>query len=187
MGYLLKLKEGAIVGTSSARRKAQLINFRPDLQLKDIRGNVPTRLKKLKDGQFDAIVLAAAGLIRLDTNLDDFEVVKFNPKEFVPAPGQGVLGFQTRQGDEELIKIVRKIHKPEVAVTTNIERKILQLFDGGCHLPLGAYCERDANGNFHVWATKANHWESQLSKTQFSSSTKDGLAETVVELLKPNK
>ena len=182
-GKLLKLPEEAIVGTSSARRKAQLLNFRPDLQIKDIRGNVPTRLRKLQEENFDAIMLAAAGVIRLDIDISGFEVLKFHPREFVPAPAQGVLGFQTLKENQEIQQLVRQIHQAEVASITNVERKILQLFDGGCHLPLGAYCERDTNGNFHVWAVKADQWDAPIRQVQFSSTTKDGLAEEVVSLL----
>ena len=181
---LLKLPENAIVGTSSARRKAQLLNFRPDLQLKDIRGNVPTRLQKLKAEEFDAIMLAAAGILRLEIDLSNFEVLKFNPKEFVPAPAQGVLAYQTRQDQEEVRNIIRQIHQPATAQVTNVERSILKLFDGGCQLPLGAFCEKDSMGNFHVWAVKAQSWDAPLKKVQFSSTTKDDLAETVVAKLK---
>ena len=120
---IYQLKEKAIVGTSSARRKAMLLDVRPDIVLKDIRGNVPTRLRKLQEGQFDAIILAAAGLTRLNLNLSDFEVVKLNTKEFVPAPAQGVLAYQTCTADIETRRIVKKLHQPEVAIATNIEKK----------------------------------------------------------------
>ncbi len=180
---LLNLKTEAIVGTSSARRKAQLRNLRPDIQLKDIRGNVPTRLQKLREAQFDAIALAAAGVTRLEIDLSEFDVLKFSPKEFVPAPAQGVLGFQIRAKDTEMRSILKRIHHPEVSRLTNVERKILRLFDGGCHLPMGAYCQQDKMGNFHVWAVKANDWDAPLHKVQYSSSTTDGLAETVFNML----
>jgi hydroxymethylbilane synthase len=90
---LFRLREKAIVGTSSARRKAQLLHYRPDIQIKDIRGNVPTRLRKLDEGQFDAIMLAAAGLTRLEIDLSAYEVIRFSPKEFIPAPAQGRPGL----------------------------------------------------------------------------------------------
>ncbi len=178
------LKENAVVGTSSARRKAQLLSFRPDIQLKDIRGNVPTRLQKLKNRQFDAIILAAAGLTRLDLDLSNFVVVKLNVKEFIPAPAQGVLAFQARESDLEIRKIIKQLHHPEVAATTNIERKVLRLMEGGCHLPLGVYCEQDQMGNYHVWAAKAEIWDSPVKRIRLSSSTSFQLAEQVYEALK---
>lgn len=183
-GKLFQLKENAVVGTSSARRKAQMLDFRSDIQLKDIRGNVPTRLRKLQDGEFDAILLAGAGLTRLEIDLSDLQVIKFNPKEFVPAPAQGVLAFQTAVDDLEVRRLLQQIHHPEVSAVTNIERKILQLMDGGCHMPLGAYCERDAMGNYHVWAAMAAHWDAPLRRAHLSSSTKLNLPERIVEALR---
>ena len=143
-GTVFTLPEGAIVGTSSARRKAQMLHFRPDVQLQDIRGNVPTRINKLREGQFDAILLAAAGITRLglEPELTDLSIIKLNPKEFVPAPGQGVLAFQTLAGDISLRRQLKSIHHTEVAACTNVERKVLKLLGGGCHMPLGVYCER---------------------------------------------
>ncbi len=178
-----KLKENAVVGTSSARRKAILLDIRSDITLKDIRGNVPTRLQKLKDGQFDAIVLAAAGLTRLDLDLSDFEVVQLNTKEFVPAPAQGVLAYQTRTSDKETRKIIKKLHHAEVASSTNVERKVLNLLGGGCHMPLGVYCEQDQMGNYHVWAAKADTWNSPVKRVRLSSSTSFELAEQVLAAL----
>ena len=183
-GQILKVKEGGIVGTSSARRKAQMVHFRPDISLQDIRGNVPTRLKKLEDGQFDAILLAAAGLTRLEIDLSAFEVVKFNPREFIPAPAQGVLAYQCRKDDLEIRRLLRQIHHGPTASLTNVERKVLQLMDGGCHLPLGVYCERDKAGNYHVWGAMADGWDQPIRQFKLSSSTSYQLAEKVFEGLK---
>lgn len=180
---LFGFRQGAVVGTSSARRKAQMLDFRPDIELKDIRGNVPTRLQKLREGQFDAILLAAAGLTRLEIDLSDFVVVRFNPKEFVPAPAQGVLCYQTQTNDLATRRILQSLHDAEVARVTNVERKILQLLDGGCHMPLGAYCQRDSVGNYHVWAAHAATWNSPVKRVKLSSSTQFELAERVVEAL----
>lgn len=182
-GPLFGLKHGAVVGTSSARRKAQLLDFRPDISLKDIRGNVPTRLDKLKKGDFDAIMLATAGIDRLEIDLNSFRTIRFNPREFVPAPAQGVLAFQTRKEDLPLRRLLKKIHRADVAQTTNVERKVLQLAGGGCHMPLGVYCEVDPQGNYHVWAAKAAEWDSPLSRTHLSSSTTFELAESVLKAL----
>ncbi len=181
---LFSLPEKAIVGTSSARRKAQMKHFRNDIELKDIRGNVPTRLSKLESGAFDAILLAAAGLSRLEIDVSNFKIIPLNPKEFIPAPAQGVLAFQTVVDKKDIRKILQKIHHPEVSKRTNIERKVLQLFEGGCHMPLGVYCENDSLGNYHVWAAKAEHWEGSVKMIRLSSSTSFELPEQVVEALK---
>ncbi len=183
---LFKLKKGAIVGTSSSRRKAQLLGYRPDLQLVDIRGNVPTRLDKLRNGDFDAIMLAAAGIARLRLEMDGIETVNLNVREFVPAPAQGVLAFQCCEDDLETRRIIQRcLHTPDVSAVTNVERKVLKLIGGGCHLPLGVYCERDNSGNYHVWAAIADAWDplaplGPVRRVRLSQSTNLGLAERVV-------
>ena len=181
---LLQLPLGAVVGTSSARRKAQLRHFRSDFVLKDIRGNVPTRIDKLRQGQFDAIVLAGAGITRLELDLSEFEVIKFDPKEFIPAPAQGVLAFQVRENDKELRRQLRALHHQEVADCTNVERRVLQLLDGGCHLPLGAFCTKDHAGNYHLWAAYAESAVAPLKQISLSSSTRFELAEQAIASLK---
>lgn len=180
---LLKIKEKAVVGTSSARRKAQLLDFRKDIELKDIRGNVPTRLRKLEEGQFDAIMLAAAGVTRLEIDLSKFEILRLDPREFIPAPAQGVLAYQVNKEDIATRKILMHIHDRDVASVVKVERKILNLLDGGCQMPLGAYCEVDERGNYHVWAAKAATWDGKVRFVQMSSSTSADLAERVVEEL----
>ncbi len=179
----LGLKKGAKVGTSSARRKAQLLAIRPDLEMVDIRGNVPTRLGKLMTSKFDAIMLATAGLRRLEIDLDAFSVVELNPREFVPAPAQGVLAYQTCTEDLETRRLLKKIHNREVARSTNIERKALRLMNGGCQMPFGVYCEQDANGHYHAWAARSESWNSPTVRINISSSTSYGLAERIVEEL----
>lgn len=182
-GVLFQLKEKAIVGTSSARRKAQMLDFRSDIDLKDIRGNVPTRIEKLRSGDFDAILLAGAGISRLNLDVSDLKVVKFNPREFVPAPAQGVLTFQCCEKDIETRRLIKKLHHPAVVACTNVERKILKLIGGGCHMPLGAHCELDANGHYHVWAAYAKTWDSPVKRVNISSSTSFNLSEKIVEKL----
>lgn len=182
-GPLFGFKQRAVVGTSSARRKAQLLDFRPDITLKDIRGNIPTRMDKLKKGDFDAIMLATAGLERLEIDLTGFQTIRFNPREFIPAPAQGVLAFQTRKDDLPIRRQLKKIHRADVAQTTNIERKVLQMAGGGCHMPLGVYCEMDPQGNYHVWAAKAAEWDHPVKRTHLSSSTTFELAESVLKAI----
>lgn len=179
---LLKLAPNIIVGTSANRRKAQMQAYRSDVQLKDIRGNVPTRLQKLRSGEYDAIFLAAAGVERLNLDVSDFEVLELPVREFVPAPAQGALAWQTNRDDTATRLILNKIHHPEVSACTNVERRVLQLMEGGCQLPLGVYCERDAVGNYHAFASC--EIEGLLRRTRLSSSTSFGMAEKLVAQLK---
>ena len=104
------LKKDAIVGTSSARRKSQLLALRPDVQIKELRGNVPTRVEKLKTGAYDAILLAKAGILRLELDLSDLVCIDLTPDEFVPAPAQGVLALQVRSSASELKNILKQIN-----------------------------------------------------------------------------
>ena len=108
------LKQNAVVGTSSARRKSQLLAWRSDVRLEDLRGNVPTRIQKLRDKKYDAILIANAGVMRLKIDLDEFHCEKLDPREFIPAPAQGVLALQIRKGDEGLFKSLQKINNREV-------------------------------------------------------------------------
>lgn len=179
-GRPLQLPSQAVVGTSSSRRKAQLLDLAPEIVLKDIRGNVPTRIQKLRDGQFDAIVLAAAGIERLDLDLEGLVSIKMHTSEFVPAPAQGVLAFQTRSNDLETRRLFKKLHKSDVSKCTNVERTVLKNLDGGCHTPIGVYCERDANGAFTVNAAYATAWDQPVKRVMLSSTTTAGLAERVL-------
>lgn len=133
----------ASIGTSSARRKSQILRFRNDLKISDLRGNVPTRIQKLRDGNYDAIVLAKAGVDRLQLDLSEFFVEVLNPTEFVPAPAQGVLGLQIRKDDTRMAEIMQNLNHTDVAKRIGVERKVLSLLDGGCQLPLGVYCPNE--------------------------------------------
>ena len=140
------LPQGARVGTSSMRRQCQLLARRPDLQIAMLRGNVPTRLRKLDEGQFDAIVLAAAGLVRL--GLAD-RITQLLPLELsVPAVAQGVLGFETRTGDAEVIALVREaLHDAAEARRVAAERAFLLRMGGSCETPLAAHATGGAAGD----------------------------------------
>ena len=181
---VLQFKQGAKIGSSSARRKSQLLDFRADANLVDIRGNVPTRIQKLAKGDFDGIMLAAAGLNRLKLDLSAFHLVKLNPREFVPAPAQAVLALQIRANDLQLQKAILPLHHSEVSDCTNIERKILQASGGGCHAPLGAYCECDKMGNYHLFVANAKAIGQPLQRIRLSSVTKFNLVEEALGLLK---
>ncbi|WP_236978737.1 hydroxymethylbilane synthase [Membranihabitans maritimus] len=179
-----KLKKGSIVGTSSQRRKSLVRYFRPDISLKDIRGNVPTRIQKLKDGNFDAIVIAKAGVDRINARIEGLHSRVLNPKEFISAPGQGVIAFQTREGEIDIRKMLGRLSDKNLVDTVNVERKVLKLLEGGCHMPIGVYCEKDDLGNFHVWSCYGNNWKDDLNFVQYSSNTKFELAETIANKLK---
>lgn len=175
-------KKNAIVGTSSPRRKSQLLAFRNDLKIADLRGNVPTRIQKLREKKYDAILLAAAGIERLKINLNEFKVLRVDPKEFIPAPAQGVLGLQIRENDHELFEYITKFNSEKVQDTIGIERKVLNLLDGGCQLPLGVYCIKEEN-KFKVWTSKADAWNKMPKRIYTESFTDEGLAEKIVKKL----
>ncbi|HXB41605.1 MAG TPA: hydroxymethylbilane synthase [Bacteroidia bacterium] len=182
------LKQKAVLGTSSSRRKAQFLAIREDVALKDLRGNVPTRVKKLREGGYDAILIANAGIERLGLDLSGLHVEKLNPKEFTPAPAQGVLAWQIRENDSELENLIARINNEEVQTRINVERRILNLFEGGCHMPLGAYCEFDTDENdkpvFKVWVSKADEWDKQPVQLYFESTLIYDLPEKIVEKIK---
>jgi hydroxymethylbilane synthase len=179
---LLSLKRNAVVGTSSARRKSQLLSFRRDNVIKDMRGNVPTRVQKLKDGLYDAILLAAAGVERLKLDLSDFYIEKISPLEFIPAPAQGVLAIQIRKDNKELFEKLQAINSRMVAEAIAVERKILNMLDGGCQLPLGAYCIKK-DGVFQVWVSRSEAWDSLPVRLFESSPTSEGLAQRIIHKL----
>ncbi|GAB5417376.1 MAG: hydroxymethylbilane synthase [Crocinitomicaceae bacterium] len=170
------LKANAVVGTSSARRKSQLSTLRPDISTQDLRGNVPTRIDKLRQGNYDAIVLAKAGVDRLEIDLSEFQVTVFDPTEFIPAPAQGVLGLQIREEDESLHEVLQKMNHPEVQKRIELERKVLNLLEGGCQLPLGVYCNEE-NQLYIAYANSANEHSTFL---HYEVSDYTSMAEKVV-------
>ncbi len=127
----------ASVGTSSPRRAALVLALRPDLELLPIRGNVETRLRKALDGDYDAVVLAAAGLRRLGLESHAAEV--FDPAVFVPAPGQGALAVEVRADDREMVELVSPLSHAPTAAAVAAERAFLRALGGGCRVPVGAY------------------------------------------------
>jgi len=138
----LPLRRAARVGTSAPRRAEQLATLRPDLAVLDLRGNVPTRVRKLREGHYDAIVLAAAGLDRLKLSLDGLVAFDLSLDLFVPAPAQGALAIQARAGDARLIELCRRcLHDEPTARAIAAERSLLAAAGGGCNLPLGAAVE----------------------------------------------
>ena len=132
-----ELPAGARIGTSSLRRKAQLAALRPDLVIEDLRGNLDTRLRKLDEGQYDAIILAGAGLNRL--GLQQRIASLFTPEQMLPAIGQGSLGIELRIADDELLTGMQFLHDPKTAITVAAERAFLLRLEGGCQVPIGAH------------------------------------------------
>lgn len=138
------LPENAAIGTSSLRRQAQLRALRPDLRLSTLRGNVDTRLRKLEDGDVDAIILAAAGLHRL--GLESYIRGYFSPEVMCPAAGQGALAIEIRAGDQATHDSVAQLDHPPTRIATLCERTVLQGLGGGCQVPIGALAIVSASG-----------------------------------------
>ena len=138
------LPPGAVVGTSSLRRQAQLRALRSDLDIRELRGNVDTRLRKLHQGQYDAIILAAAGLDRLGLAADVKEL--FSPTQMCPAAGQGALAVECRANDKASLAVVSALDDLPAHFAVLVERAALSTLGGGCHLPVGVYCEPTNNG-----------------------------------------
>ena len=135
---LMDLPQGAVVGTSSLRRTVQIRMLRPDLKVETLRGNLDTRLRKVKEGLFDAVILAAAGIHRMGWH----EVIAeyLDPQEFLPAVGQGALGIEIREDDREIAELVSKIHDKTTAFSVTAERSFLRELEGGCQVPIGCHC-----------------------------------------------
>ena len=132
-----QLPEGSVVGTGSLRRRTQLLRLRPDLEIREIRGNVDTRLKKLDDGEFDAILLAEAGLVRL--GLAARITQRLAPQVMLPAVGQGALGLETRADDVVVRELLAPLDHAETRAAVTAERQMLAALRGGCLAPVGAW------------------------------------------------
>ncbi len=137
---LKNLHKGARIGTSSLRRSVLLKRYRPDLEIISLRGNVDTRIRKLNEGQFDAIVLALAGLKRL--NLDSQVSEILDPNLCLPAIGQGALAIECLEKREDVISVLKTFEDSDTTIAVSIERSIMKELDGSCHLPIGAYAIR---------------------------------------------
>lgn len=149
-GEALPLRDGARLGTSAARRQAQVMQVRPDVQIVDLRGNVPTRVGRLREGRYDAILLACAGLKRLELKLDDLYTCPLDPAVFVPAPAQGMLGLQCRD-EENWKRTIARLDCTEAARAVRAERTLLCRLEGGCQLPFGV----NITGSGTKWTLEA--------------------------------
>ncbi|WP_432722375.1 hydroxymethylbilane synthase [Staphylococcus equorum] len=142
---LHELPDNSIVGTSSLRRGAQILAKYPELQIKWIRGNIDTRLSKLETEDFDAILLAAAGLKRMGWS-DDIVTTYLDKETLIPAIGQGALGIECRADDEELLALLKQVHNEDVADCVTAERTFLERMNGSCQVPIGGYATKSNDG-----------------------------------------
>jgi hydroxymethylbilane synthase len=151
---LAELPAGARVGTSSLRRRALLRHIRPDLEYIEFRGNVDTRLRKLSEGQAEAILLAAAGLDRLGR--DEWVRERIAPEVMCPAPGQGALGIESRAGDARILEAVAFLDDPATRFAVTAERAALAALGGGCQVPIGAHCRPHDRNRFEILGVVAD-------------------------------
>ncbi|MBI4212666.1 MAG: hydroxymethylbilane synthase [Deltaproteobacteria bacterium] len=168
---LHELPQGARIGTSGPRRKFQLLKLRPDLEILPIRGNVETRIKKMEAGEFDAIILAAAGLNRL--GMHDVVTEYFSTEQMSPAVGQGIVAIETRVEDKALIEFLRKnLNHPETWIALEAERALLQTINGDCFTPVAAHAVVEKN-NVQLSAFLAGPEGKPVVTNQDSSFTAD--------------
>ena len=132
-----EMPPGSVIGTSSLRRKSAVMELYPEMEIKPVRGNIHTRLGKLDSGEYDGIILAAAGLIRtgLESRISEY----IDPEKMPPAPAQGILCVQCREDNSEIIEILKKIDDRETRIVCEAEREFSRIFDGGCHTPMGCF------------------------------------------------
>ena len=178
-----ELPKGAKVGTSSLRRKAQLLALRPDLNFVDLRGNVNTRLRKLEEDNFDAIILAVAGLKRLGFGNRITEVL---PKEIIlPAVGQGALAIETRAGDEDVRDIISFLDDGDTRACAQAERAFLSRVEGGCQVPVGVYATIEKAGDLSVEAVIASLDGQRIYRDRLQGNREDAepLGERLAEIL----
>ena len=171
---LADLPGGAVVGTSSLRRAAQILRMRPDIKTENLRGNLDTRLRKLREGRYDAIILAAAGLHRMGWR--DRITEYLDPSRFVPAIGQGALGIEIRGTDARIRKILSPLDHPDTAVAVAAERSLLRVLEGGCQVPIGGHA-RISGEKIELTGLVA-----ALDGSEVFHVTKTGTRENAVEL-----
>jgi hydroxymethylbilane synthase len=184
------LPQGAVIGTSSLRRQAQLLAHRPDFRIAPLRGNVETRLNKLADGQMDAILLALAGLIRL--GLGDRATSVLSTDIVLPAAAQGAIGVAARRDDDEMRLMLSAINVQDTFVCVAAERAFLRKLDGSCHTPIGALARLDASGQIQLEGLAAKADGTSVVRMSASGSAEsaeqigEDLGERVKAELPPN-
>jgi len=185
---LLSLRPNAVVATSSSRRKNQILALRPDMSITDIRGNVPTRIQKLRDGIADATVLAAAGLERLQCDISGLYAVPLAAPMCIPAPAQGILAYQIRKGDDAMMAVSRLLDDAHSRQIIAIERQLLHAFGGGCQVPIGIYAQQDGHG-VHTWISYAKAASDMPLRRHyyFSDNETPNIAAIVSDITTPHK
>ncbi|WP_409270830.1 hydroxymethylbilane synthase [Neobacillus sp. SCS-31] len=179
---LADLPPGAVVGTSSLRRSSQLLLNRPDLEIKWIRGNVDTRLEKLNNGEYDAIILAAAGLSRLGWSKE--VVTEFIDADLcIPAIGQGALAIECREDDQELLAIFEKFTCKQTALAVRAERSFLKKMEGGCQVPIGGFATAEENGDITLNVLVASPDGKEVYKDTVTGNDPEALGEKAADLL----
>lgn len=171
---LERLAAEAVVLTGSLRRRAQLLHRRGDLHIREVRGNVPTRLRKLDESDADAMIMAGAGLKRL--GFEDRIAQRLDPTDFLPACGQGALGLEVRQEDDRVAELVGVLNDRDSATATTAERSLLAELEGGCQVPIGAYAEL-VGGKLRLRAMIA-----ELDGTGVLTARTEGTPDEAVEL-----
>jgi hydroxymethylbilane synthase len=177
---LAKLKRGGKVGTTSLRRAALIKELRKDLVIEDLRGNVDTRIRKLREGKYDAILLAMAGLNRLQRQHEVAEAL--NPVQFIPAPGQGVIGLECRSDDTVVQEATGPLHDHPTAHRVAAERALLAGLGGSCNVPLGAYAEMSGR-TLRLWAFLARPDGSQMVRRHVEGDDPQALGRELAEQL----
>jgi hydroxymethylbilane synthase len=168
------LPQGAVIGTASVRRQAQLLNARPDLKIEVIRGNVATRLNKVSAGSYAATLLAYAGLRRLDLAARASAVI--HPEFMVPAAGQGIVGITVRESDHQMRELLAAIEDPEARAVSLAERAMLAVLDGSCNTPIGAYARVTADHTLHLTGLVASTDGKFLLKRRLTGGIADAVA-----------
>ncbi|WP_216828829.1 hydroxymethylbilane synthase [Alkalihalobacterium elongatum] len=179
---LADLPAGSIVGTSSLRRSAQILAQRPDLEIQWIRGNIDTRLRKLKEENFDAIILAAAGLKRMGWS-EDVVTEYLEPEVCVPAVGQGALGLECRSDDQEVIDILQHLNDANTARTVAAERAFLHKIEGGCQVPIAAYATLEDNNDVKITALVGSPDGKTILHETLTGSNPQDLGELAAQML----
>lgn len=181
-----ELPTNAVVGTSSTRRTYQILEMRPDIQIKTLRGNINTRLAKLEAGEYDAIIVAYAGLLRL--GLENRASYVFSTQEMIPAITQGIICIERRIDDSQTAKICAAINDKKTFELAQVERHFMTEMSGSCTTPLAAFCERQGNGNITLSTYYFDNWLNKSCTFNLSGLLRDGLklAEEAAKLSKSN-
>lgn len=173
-GSIADLPEGAVVGTSSLRRQAQVLALRPDVKVITFRGNVQTRLRKLNEGVADATMLAMAGLNRLD--MADVATCALNPDELLPAVAQGAIAITLRKDDPETLALVAPLNDRETEIRVTAERAMLATLDGSCRTPIGGLAEFQEDGSLRLRGLLASEDGNRLERVDLNGDPDDAVA-----------